>query len=80
MEKPRYSMTKIKFTQYLSTNPDLQKIRDEKHQHKEGIYTLEKTNLLSTNPKENNHTNIKITGSNNHHSLISLIINGLNSQ
>ena len=40
-------------------------------------------NLLSTNEKEDNHTNIKITsniaGSNNHYSLISLNINGLNS-
>jgi hypothetical protein len=40
---------------------------------------------LSTNPKEDSHTNIipslttKITGSNNHFSLISLNINGLNS-
>ena len=40
---------------------------------------------LSTNPKENSHINIipylttKITGSNNHISLISLNINGLNS-
>jgi hypothetical protein len=38
---------------------------------------------LSTNPKEDSHTNIKIiskiTGSNNHYSLISLSINGLNS-
>jgi hypothetical protein len=40
---------------------------------------------LSTNPKEDSHTNVilplttKITGSNNHFSLISLNINGLNS-
>jgi hypothetical protein len=33
---------KTKFTQYLSTNPALQKIIDERHQHKEGNYTLEK--------------------------------------
>jgi hypothetical protein len=40
---------------------------------------------LSTNPKEDSHTNIilplttKITGRNNHFSLMSLNINGLNS-
>jgi hypothetical protein len=43
----------------------------------------QESNLLSTNPKEDSHTNIKITSkiteSNNHHSLISLNINGLNS-
>jgi hypothetical protein len=33
---------KTKFTQYRSTNPALQKIIDEKCQHKEGKYTLEK--------------------------------------
>ena len=33
---------KINFTQYLSTNPALQRIIDGKHQHKEGNYTLEK--------------------------------------
>jgi hypothetical protein len=32
-----------KFTQYLSTNPDLQRITDGKLQQKEGKYTLEKT-------------------------------------
>jgi hypothetical protein len=33
---------KTKFTQYLSTNPVLQRILDGKHQHKVGNYTLEK--------------------------------------
>jgi hypothetical protein len=33
---------KTKFTQYLSTNPALQRIIDRKHQNKEGNYTLEK--------------------------------------
>jgi hypothetical protein len=42
MKKPKYSMTKKKFTQYLSTNPDLQKIIMGKHQPKDGNYTLEK--------------------------------------
>jgi hypothetical protein len=39
----------------------------------------EESNLLSRNPKEDRHTNIKITskitGSNNHYSLISFNIN-----
>ena len=33
---------KTKFTQYLSINPTLQRIIDEKLQHKEENYTLEK--------------------------------------
>jgi hypothetical protein len=33
---------KTKFTQYLSTNPALQRIIKGKHQHKDGNYTLEK--------------------------------------
>jgi hypothetical protein len=33
---------KIKFSQYLSINPALQRIIDGKHQHKEGNCTLEK--------------------------------------
>jgi hypothetical protein len=33
---------KTKFTQYLSTNPVIQRIIDGKHQCKEGNYTLEK--------------------------------------
>jgi hypothetical protein len=41
MEKPRYSMTKT-FTQYLSTNPVLQRIINGKLEHKEENYTLEK--------------------------------------
>jgi hypothetical protein len=32
----------MKFIQYLSTNPALQRIIDGKLQHKEGNYTLEK--------------------------------------
>jgi hypothetical protein len=77
---------KIKFTQYLSTNPTLQGIIDGKLKHKEGKYILEKQESnLSTNPKESSHTikippiSTKITGSNNHYSLISLNVNGLNS-
>jgi hypothetical protein len=47
MEKLRYSMTKKKkkkkkFTQYLLTNPDLQRIINGKPQGKEGNYILEK--------------------------------------
>jgi hypothetical protein len=76
---------KTKFTKFISTNPGLQSIIDGKLQHKEGNYTLEKqvSNPLSTNPIEDIHTNIKIiskaTASNNHYSLISFNINGLNS-
>jgi hypothetical protein len=33
---------KIKFTQYLSTNPALQRTIKGKHQHKDRNYTLEK--------------------------------------
>jgi hypothetical protein len=33
---------KIKFTQYLSTNPALQRIITGKHQYKDGNYTLAK--------------------------------------
>jgi len=33
---------KTKLTQYISTNPALQRIRDRKLQNKEGNYTLEK--------------------------------------
>jgi hypothetical protein len=44
MEKTRYSMKKKKnkFTQYLSTNPPLQRIINGKLQNKEENYTLEK--------------------------------------
>jgi hypothetical protein len=40
---------KTKFTQYLSTDPALQKIIKGKHQHKEGIYSLEKVRKLFFN-------------------------------
>jgi hypothetical protein len=78
---------KTKFTQYISINPALRRILEGKHQHKEGNYTLEKKqeNNHSTNPKEDSHTNIipplitKIKGSNNHFSLLSLNISGLDS-
>ena len=33
---------KTKFTQFLSTNPALQRIIKGKHKHKDGNYTLEK--------------------------------------
>jgi hypothetical protein len=51
---------KPKFTEYLSTNPALQRIIGRKLQHKEGNYSLEKarSNLLSKSPKDNSHTNI----------------------
>jgi hypothetical protein len=67
---------KTKITQYFSINPALQRIIDGKCQYKEGNYTVEKqeSNLLSTNPKEDTHTNItlplttKLKGSGNHFS------------
>jgi hypothetical protein len=34
-EKPKYPVTKTKFTQYLSMNPALQRIIREKHQYKD---------------------------------------------
>jgi hypothetical protein len=77
---------KVKFTQYLSTNPALQRIIKRKFQHKEENYALEKSrNNLSTNLKEDIYMNriptitTKIKGNNNYFSLISLNINGLNS-
>jgi hypothetical protein len=38
---------KNKFTQYLSRNPALQRIIDERYQHKERNYTLEKSRKQS---------------------------------
>jgi hypothetical protein len=64
---------KTKFTQYLSKNPALQRIIDGKHQYKKGNYTLQKARIIF----QQTHTNIisplttKITGSNDHFSLIS---------
>jgi hypothetical protein len=84
MEKPRYSMTKPNV--YLSKNPALQRITDGKHQHKEETTPWKKQESnLSTNPKEGSHKDTittlttKITGSNNHFSLISPNINRLRS-
>jgi hypothetical protein len=85
MEKPR-NPRQTKFKQYLSTNPALQKIIEGKSKTRETTPNKKQgINLFTTNPKEDSHTNIipplttKITGSNNHWSLISLNINGLNS-
>ena len=70
-------MTKNEFTQYLSTNPALTRIIENSNTRRE----KQGSNLLSTSPKEDRHTNIslttKITESNNHYSLISNI-SGLN--
>jgi hypothetical protein len=61
---------KTKFTQYLYTNPALQRIITGKHQYKDRNYILEKTKSNpSTNQKENSHKKrvptltTKITGS-----------------
>jgi hypothetical protein len=45
MEKPRYFMKKIKYTQYLSMNPVLQRIIKGKFQYKDGKYALEKARM-----------------------------------
>jgi hypothetical protein len=54
---------KIKFKQYLSTNPAIQRILGGKLQHKEGTYTKEKRRYYSSHnkakrrkPHENNTT------------------------
>jgi phage-related protein len=77
---------KAKFTQYLSTNPALQRIIKGKHQHKNGNYGLKKEESnLTTNLKENSRKNriptltTKIIRTNNYFSLLSLNINGFNS-
>jgi hypothetical protein len=49
MKKTKVIHDKTKFTQYLSTNPALQRIINGKHQHKERNYTLEKTRKYSFN-------------------------------
>jgi hypothetical protein len=41
-EETKIFHDKIKFAQYLSTNPVLQRLIHKKSQHKEGNYTLEK--------------------------------------
>jgi len=77
---------KTKFTQYLSTNSALQKIISGKAQCKEAKLHPRKSKkliILATKQREGKHTNIishsnmNITRSNNHYSLISLNINGL---
>ena len=66
--------------------PALQRIIKGKYQHKERNYSLERERNPSTNLKEDIHKNriptltTKITESNSYFSLISLNINGLNSQ
>jgi hypothetical protein len=47
MEKPRYSMTKSKFKQYLSTNPALWRILEEKLQPNEANYTQKKKTTIN---------------------------------
>jgi hypothetical protein len=71
---------KTKFTQYLSTNPALQRILKGNLKHKKGNYALENVRNfekgdLSTNVREDSHKNriptltTKRTGSNNYFSL-----------
>jgi len=78
---------KTKFMQYLSTNPALQRIIDgNSNKRRESIpYSKQDYNFLAKKPKER-QTNIispltmNIMGSDNLYSLISLNINGHNSQ
>jgi hypothetical protein len=76
---------KIKFIYYRSTNPALQRIMDGQPNTRRETTPQKKqeSNLLLTNSKEDNHRNIKITlkiiGSNNHYSLISLNVSGFKS-
>jgi len=77
---------KIKFKQYLSTNPALQRLINGKAKYKEASCTLEKArNKSFCNKTKEKHisiippTNMKIIGSNSQYSLISLNSNGLNS-
>jgi hypothetical protein len=84
MEKNKVFHDKIKFTQYLSTTPALQRKINGKPQHREGSYTVEKARKKCSfnNPKEDNHKIIKVTsktGTNSHYSLISFKFNSLNS-
>jgi hypothetical protein len=78
---------KTKLIHYLSINPALQRILEEKLQNKEDNYAQENTRNKSSYKKTKRRqshthsitTNIKITGTNNHWSLIILNINGPNS-
>jgi hypothetical protein len=73
---------KTKSTQYLSTNPALQRLIKGKHQHKDGNYTLEArfNKPKRRQPQEQNpNFNKKNNRKQHYFSLISLNINGLNS-
>ena len=63
MENPRFLKVfhyKNKFTQYLFTNPALQRIVNVKHKGRETTCKKkQESNILSTNPKEDNHTKIR---------------------
>jgi hypothetical protein len=83
------SQEKSKFKQHLPTNPSLKKIL-EKNSNPRRMTPSKKTKEMSISipakrreaspntPPNTNITNIKITGNNNHWSLISLHISGLN--
>jgi hypothetical protein len=87
-EESKLLQDKTKIRQYIFTTPALQRILEGKLQHKEGTYTKgekQDKNHLFKKPKGENHmyimpaTKTNITGTTNHLSLISLIINELNS-
>jgi hypothetical protein len=77
---------KTKCTHYLSTNPALQRIiTEKKNTRMETTPLIKQESNHSTNLKDSHKNRIptlttKIIGNNNYFSLISLNINGLNSQ
>jgi hypothetical protein len=87
MKKARYYMTKPNLHKSFHKSSPAKANRWKTPPQGGKLHSRKKqeTNLLSTNPKENSHTTImphlttKITGINNHYSLIFLNINGLNS-
>ena len=84
MEKPRYSMTKPNLNLSFHTSSPIKNNKWKTLILGGKLYPRKKwESNHSTNPKQDNHTNIippltiKIRGSNNHFSLVSLNINGL---
>ena len=61
---------KTKFTQYLSTNPVLQRIIKGKHQHKDGNYTLDRARKQSFNKPKRRQPQEQNTNSNNKNNTI----------
>ena len=74
---------KTKYTQYLSTNPALQRIIKGKHWHKHRNYTLEKARKQSFNKPKRRQPQVQNPNSNNKNNwkqqLLFLNINSLNT-